>query len=151
MQAHKTSPKSTKKIGELELKGDSIGMILKQDFRSKLIDGLLAALLLLLLTVVVDILVRPINQQFGIPGLLVYSLAVLALSVFTLDRSLNTRLPETTRGWYGLAGGMLAWAVAVFSSKMALLDVLGDSNILIFILLALIVATLWRRVLPIGC
>jgi hypothetical protein len=150
MQANKTSSKSAKNIGELDLKGESIGVHLKQDLLSKLIDGLLAALFLLLLTVVVDIFVRPINQQFGSPGLLVYTLAILALSVFTLDRSLNTGLPETTRGWYGLVGGMLAWAVAVFSLKMAMVDVLGDANILLFILLALVVATLWRRVLPIG-
>jgi hypothetical protein len=150
MQAQKTSSKSTKNIVELDLSGSSIGAHLKQDLRSKLTDGLLAAFFLLLLTVVVDIFVRPINQQFGNPGLLIYTLAILALSILTLDRSLNTRLPEMTRGWYGLAGGILAWAVAVFSTKMANADVLGDANIIIFILLALVVATLWRRVLPIG-
>ena len=150
MQAQKTSSKSTKNRIELDIQGGSIGVHIKQDLHSKLIDGLLPAVFLLLLTVIVDIFVRPINQQFGLPGLLVYSLAVLALSVFTLDRSLNTRLPETTRCWYGLVGGILAWSVVVFSSKMTLSDVLSNANILIFILLALLIATLWRRVLPIG-
>ncbi|MDR3572816.1 MAG: hypothetical protein P4L50_03055 [Anaerolineaceae bacterium] len=151
MQAQKTSSKSSKNLVDLDVKYISIGEHLKQDIHSKLVDGLLAALFFLLLMVVVDILVGPINQQFGNPGLLVYTLAILALSVFTLDRSLNTRLPETTRAWYGLIGGMLGWSVALFSSKMAQSDIFGDANILIFILVALVVATLWRRVLPIGC
>jgi len=150
MQAQKTSSKSAKKMIELDLKGGGIVSQLKKDLRSKLIDGLLAAFFLLLLMVVMNIFVQLINQQFGNPGLLVYTLVILALSVFTLDRSLNTRLPETTRGWYGLVGGMLAWAVAVCSSNMAMVDVLGDANILIFLMVALVVTTLWRRVLPIG-
>lgn len=150
MQAQKTSSKSTKNIGDIKNRKDGVAVYVNRDLRSKLIDGLLTALLLLLLTIVVVFFVAPINRQFGYPGLLVYTLILLALSAYTLDRSLNTRLPETTRAWYGLIGGMLAWNVAVFSSRMALSDLLSDAYLLIFILLTLIVITLWHRVFPIS-
>jgi hypothetical protein len=122
----------------------------KQDLRSKLVDGVLTALLLCLVTIVVALLARPIQELYGKPGMLVYTLAILALAIFHLDRSLVTRFPETTRAWFGVIGGLLAWTVTDFSAELGGFQVTSATSLLSAILLALVVATLWRKVLTLG-
>jgi hypothetical protein len=54
----------------------------KEDLSSKLMDGLLAGVILYFLLVFMVILVRPIQASVGRPGLLIYTLSLIALSVF---------------------------------------------------------------------
>lgn len=122
----------------------------RMDLRSKLIDGALAALILSLLTFLVVLLVNPIQGSLGRPGLLVYTLVLMAVSVFFLEHSLPTRIPEWTRAWYGMVGGLIAWLSVTMSNKLGIASIPSLTGILVLILFALTITRLWRRYLPAG-
>ena len=103
----------------------------KQDLRSKLQDGLIPALVLFLLLIMSILLVQPIQNMTGRPGLLIYILSLMALSVYCLEHSLQTGRPDTSHAWFGMAGGLLgwfprrvqAWATGGFAASMAAISV----------------------------
>ncbi|HZU87507.1 MAG TPA: hypothetical protein VFF78_08490 [Anaerolineaceae bacterium] len=122
----------------------------KQDFRSKIIDGFVPANLLFLFSVTLGIMVAPIQNVFGRPGLLIYTLSLLAVSIVCLERSIVTRYLETWRAWYGAVGGLLAWTVIELINSFGAKALTSESGILTFIVVALVAGVLWKRVLPIG-
>ena len=65
----------------------------KFDLRSKLIDGLLASGVLVLLSVLVILLVNPILVIFDRPGMLVYTVVLVAITAICLERSMSNRDP----------------------------------------------------------
>ena len=117
---------------------------------SKLTDGILAAVVLVLLWLVVYLAVRPIQAMFGNPGLLVYVLGLLAVSMFSLQQALLLRHSETTRAWYGMAGGFLAWSVTEVVNQLGVPLLPGLAGMVLLIMVALIVTLLWRHGLPVG-
>jgi hypothetical protein len=82
--------------------------------------------------------------------MLLLAFGLLAVSMFSFHRSLVESFSETTRGWYGMAGGMLAWWVAVITLEMDGKPLGGLSGILLLILAGLVLAQLWQRSLPTG-
>ena len=62
-------------------------------------DGLLVVLAMLLLVLFTELLVHPIIKQFGTSGLLVYTLGLLALGMYFLDRTISP-IPECQRAWH---------------------------------------------------
>jgi len=66
--------------------------------KSVVMDGLLVTAVLILLSLLLNLLIRPIAGQFGNSGLLIYALVALAVATYCLDRSLT--LPrDVTRVW----------------------------------------------------
>lgn len=122
----------------------------KQDFRSKVIDGFVPAALLFLFSVTLGIMIAPIQNVFGRPGVLIYTLSLLAVSIVCLERSIVTRYQDTWRAWYGAVGGLLAWTVIELTNMLGSNNLTSESGILIFIVVALVAGVLWKRVLPIG-
>lgn len=122
----------------------------KTDFRSKFSDGLAPALLLLLFANVMNILIVPVQGVFGKPGLLIYILLLLAVSVICLERSTAGKLEETWRAWYGAVGGMLGWQVVSMMNLIGDKNLVSHTGLLAMIMVALIAAVLWQRVLPVG-
>ncbi len=122
----------------------------KQDFRSKVIDGLVPAMLLFLFSITLGLMVAPIHNVFGRPGLLIYILSLLAISVVCLERSIITRYAETWRAWYGTAGGLLAISVIELINSLGNNSLTSESGILTMIVVALVTGVLWKRVLPVG-
>lgn len=122
----------------------------RQDLTSKMTDGLLAPLAMYLALVLVVLLVGPIQKSAGRPGLLVFTLFLVAMSVTCLERSLAPRLPEWNRAWYGLFGGLLAWASISLSNDLGVRGITSVTGILVLILFTLTVTRLWRRYLPVG-
>jgi hypothetical protein len=118
------------------------------EWRSKLMDGVLPALVLCLTWLVVAISIAPVEVIFGAPGLLVYVLGVMAFAVYSLHRSLNNHYAEPTQAWYGTAGGFLAWSVVSVSAYFGL-PVQKSASLILIIMAGLVVAELWR-VLPAG-
>jgi hypothetical protein len=122
----------------------------RRDLRSKLLDGLLPALVLYLLLMLVVFGLAPIVRLFGGPGLFLYMVGLLGIAMFSLQHALLLRLPETTRAWYGMAGGVLAWAVTEISGLLAggkeatLREMIG------LIMAWLVIALLWRGNLSLG-
>lgn len=121
---------------------------LSRAWRSKLVDGVLAAVVLYLTWLIVAITLEPIKVAFGAPGLLVYVLGLMAVALYALQQSLSHQHSEPTRAWFGLAGGFLAWAVVSISGRLGL-PVEKAAGAILYIMVALIVVLLWR-VLPIG-
>lgn len=120
------------------------------DVRSKLVDGLLPGVTLYLLVMLVRLALQPVEILFGPAGLLVLALGLLGISMFSLARSLVDKPHETTRGWYGMAGGLLAWWVAAITLRMDGKTTGGLADVILLILAALVLAQLWQRGLPAG-
>jgi hypothetical protein len=122
----------------------------KQDLMSKIFDGVLAAVILYLLLSFATLLVGPVQASFGRPGLLIYCLTLIAVSVYCLEHSLLTRIPDSYRAWYGMIGGISAWAAISLSNSLGALRITNVTSVLVLILVSLTVTRLWRRHLPLG-
>lgn len=126
------------------------GLPWRKDLRSKLTDGLLAGLILVLLLSLVVLLTEPIYNIAARPGMLIYVLCLIAFSVYCLERALVTRHPETFRAWYGMAGGQVAWVVVALSNDLGMQKTVSLTSLLLLLLVALGITRLWRRYLPTG-
>lgn len=124
------------------------GPLWKWDWVSKLRDGLLPAFVMLLLILVPSFLMMPIQEHLGRPGLLVYMLVLLTSGVLSLERSLHDDRPITRCCWYGLVGGMLTWMALEVTDRLSGAGLTSLNAVPFFLIIGLIVATLWRRVLP---
>ncbi len=124
------------------------GPLWKWDWVSKLRDGLLPAIVLILLVVVPSFLIPPIQNMFGRPGLLVYMLTILTIGVFLLAASLHEGQPITRRAWYGLSGGMFTWMATEVTDRLSGAGLTSLNAVPFFLIIGLIIAILWRRVLP---
>ncbi|HWQ46423.1 MAG TPA: hypothetical protein VN376_06120 [Longilinea sp.] len=122
----------------------------KEEWQDKLISGLCPALFLLILKFTFDLLDLYIGHSSGNPGLLILALAVLAITAVLFEQSMSNRIVENRRVWMGLAGGLLAWTITEMASRLNDMAVVSETGIILFILVLMIVGTLWRRALPIG-
>lgn len=122
----------------------------KRDLASKFFDGILPVIVLYLLWQTILLPMGILYHRSGGPGLMVYALALIAVAVYSFQRGLNTRFAETTRGWYGMAGGLVAWAATEFASMLSGGN-LSALDTAIALLLAILITTLmWRQYLPVG-
>lgn len=124
------------------------GPLWKWDWVSKLRDGLLPAFVMLLLILVPSLLMLPIQNNLGRPGLLVYMLILLTGGVVTLALSLPENRPMVRRGWYGLSGGMLTWMALEVTDRLSGAGLTSINAVPFLLILGLIVTILWRRVFP---
>lgn len=124
------------------------GPIWKWDWVSKLRDGLLPALVMLLLVVVPSLLMLPVQNRLGRPGLLVYMLVLLTMGVILLERALHDDRPIIRRAWYGLAGGVLTWMAAEVTDRLSGAGLISLNAVPFFLIIGLVAAILWRKVLP---
>lgn len=122
----------------------------KFGLRSKLIDGLLTAGVLVLLDIVVVMFVKPIMVIFDRPGMLVYTVVLVALSAICLERSMSLRDPEMTRAWWGILGGLGSWVVIEFSIWLGAEVLINETGIIILMLALLISSVLWRKISYVG-
>jgi len=121
---------------------------ISRDLRSKLIDGVLSAIILCFTWLTVSLSISPVETTFGAPGLLIYVLGLMAISLYALQQALVNRRSEPTRAWFGMAGGFLAWAVVSICAYFGL-PVVKSASLILIMMLSLILILLWR-VLPIG-
>lgn len=120
------------------------------DLWSKLTDGLLAAAVLFLVWLIVALADLPIQIRYGLPGLLVYALGLLAVAMFSFQQSLVSRRPDSLRAWYGTAGGLLVWSMIEVSADFGLPMFPGPAGLVMLIMVSLVVGLLWRHYLPVG-
>ncbi len=129
---------------------DRLAMEKKFELRSKLLDGVLAPLVLVLLTVLLALIVRPVEIVFSRPGLLVYAVVIMAAAVVSLERSVVLRYVDTARAWWGMLGGLLTWTVIEIANLISTNSIVSETGVLSMMLVILVVGVLWRRVLPLG-
>jgi hypothetical protein len=123
--------------------------LLYADWWSKLTDGILAATLLYLTSILIALLMRPIELLYGASGLLVYTLIMLAISMYFLQQSISVRHADINRAWYGIAGGFFTWMVAEINTHIGI-PMPIPVGLVPLIMVSLIVALLWRNHLPVG-
>lgn len=122
----------------------------KFELRSKLIDGLLTPLVLVLLSVLLALLIRPIDIIFQRPGLLIYTIILLAFAILSLERCVVARYPEPVRAIWGIVGGVFTWGVIEMSNFIGVRGLTSETGMVSMVLVGLIVGVLWRKVLPSG-
>lgn len=113
-------------------------------------DGVLPAAVLILLTLTVNLMVAPVLVLFGPPGLLVYMLCVLAIGIYTLDRSIQLNSSEPRRIWCGALSGLLIWFVAESVLRSGNINLSSDVFFILIMMVSLVLMTIWKQVLPIG-
>jgi len=119
-------------------------------WKSKLYDGILPALVMILLTLLFNLLFIPVKIVFGTPGLLIYTLIILAGGVYTLGKCVQLRFDEITRAWYGVISGLLLWFAVNTSGRLGEITVSMEVEAMILLLAVLVVTTLWKTVFPLG-
>lgn len=125
-------------------------MRLSENVKSIIMDGLLLALVLTLLSLLLNLLIAPIESLTGTSGLLIYVVILLALSMYCLDRALATGYLDTRRAWSGAIGGVVGWVAISLNDQLGSNALININAIVWLIILGLTVSILWRRVLPIG-
>ncbi len=122
----------------------------KFELRSKLLDGVLAPLVLVLLTVLLSLIVRPVEIVFSRPGLLVYAVVIMAAAIVSLERCVVLRYVDTARAWWGMLGGLLTWTVIAIANQISTNSIVSETGVLSMMLVILVVSVLWKKVLPLG-
>jgi len=122
----------------------------REDLRSKLTDGIGSGLFLVVISFTFELFTQLVYHFFGRPGALIFALILMAGSVTSLEESLRNRHPENQRVLLGMLGGVLAWLVTETSNQIGSLALYSDAGLILFIMVGLVVWTLWRRGLPLG-
>lgn len=125
-------------------------MRINDNNKSLVMDGLLLAAVMTLLSLLLNLLITPIYGLGGNSGLLVYALFLLAVCMYCLDRSLVAGFHETQRAWYGALGGLISWIVISLADQIGNGGLTHQAAVIWLIFMGLVVSVLWRRVLPIG-
>jgi hypothetical protein len=121
-----------------------------KDIAARLSDGLVPAVLLLVLTMMMDMLIYPIQAVANREGLLIYLILVLAMGVFALEKSTHPRGTEIGRAISGMVAGQFFWHSLWIIQLLGGIDLNPEGTILILVLITLLGLTLWRPVLPLG-
>jgi hypothetical protein len=124
--------------------------LLLQDWRSKIVDGLLAGLMLIMGNLLLLLLTPALEQSFGKAGILIYPVILLAVAIYCLERSVVSRFSELRRAWFGLAAGILGWTVIELANWIGNTGLGSVTSMLTFLMMGSAVSVLWRRVIPVG-
>ena len=116
----------------------------------KILEGIVPALALLILTVMMDLLIYPIQVAFHNNGLLVFFIVSLALGVFMLERSTRFSIDEGTRALSGMLAGLFFWHALWMVQLFASIDFASAGAVMILIIITLIGIPLWRPIFPLG-
>lgn len=119
-------------------------------WKSKLYDGIFPALVMILLTLLFSLLFLPVEIVFGLPGLLIYTLVILAGGVFALGKCIQMRFNEITRAWYGVVSGLLLWFAVNTAGRLGEAAVSMEVQAVMLLLATLVIMTLWKTVFPVG-
>lgn len=126
--------------------------VIHSKLRGSVLEDVFPAFVLLLTSVVLMLLVAPFDLLFERAGLLVFTLVLLGIAMFCLDRSQAERYEdrEMTRAWFGAVGGVFAWKMVEMSGYLGGGELVSLMGILLFIMAWLILTTLLRHSLPVG-
>ena len=117
---------------------------------SKIADGIINAIKLLLFYALTTLLMVPIEHFFRRSGILVYIFLLLAAAAFELHRTLTVRTSEPRRAWHGMAAGLFFWQVIRFTADLASLAMFQQAGMIFFVMTLVMAVTLWQKVFPIG-
>jgi len=122
----------------------------RKDIKSKLLDGFLVFVLSSLAVLLLSLLVEPFEMLLGKPGLLIYALVLLAVSMISLDRGLVQRESVTISAWFGIASGISSWLFVKLTGEVGVIQMDNTGHLLLMLLVVLASLSFWRRGLPSG-
>lgn len=120
-----------------------------RDLPEKLVDGLAAAIILLLTTWTLVLMVGPLEQAYGSRGLFIYIVTLLAGMILCLERCVSSQVGDVGQARCGLAGGVLAWMVVSISSNIGAIGIANVTGMVSIFMAGIVVFMLWRS-LPSG-
>ncbi len=121
-----------------------------QVWNRKLYDGILPSLVMILLTMLFALLFTPVDILFGSPGVLIYTLILLATGVYAMGRSVQSKYNEVTRAWYGMMAGLLLWYAVNTAEKLGEIQIPPEVGAVFLLLAVLVSSTLWKTIFPLG-
>jgi hypothetical protein len=119
-------------------------MHFKKDLKSKLVDGLLALLLICVLLFVLIILMVPLGR-LGDAGYWLYGLITLAATAVCLYLAVWKPKSDVQQAWLGIAAGMCAWSVQEASGTLGLVALEDADGVILFVLITTFLVILWKK------
>lgn len=120
----------------------------KSDIKSKIFDGIVSVFLIVtLLTVLIGLIF--LSRTIGTAGFIIYIVTAVSVVGICLKSSLNDRVSEVSRAWYGIVGGMSAWTVIELGEILGFAGVESKDGFHLFILASIFIWFLWRY-FPVG-
>lgn len=116
----------------------------------RVIEGIVPALFLIALTLVMDLMIYPIQALARSEGLLIYFFISVILGVIALDRSTVNSKSEVSRAVSGMVAGQFFWHSLILIQMVTGINLGSVASIMILILVTWLGFTLWRPVLPLG-
>lgn len=120
------------------------------DFNPVLRAGVLPVIFLTVSAIALHLLVQPLRILFSLPGVLAYSLSLVALGAFALDRSVQIRYTGPDCAWWGITAGMMFWIATEIMVNTTVDQTPGLLPVLMIMVVALVISTLWKIVFPLG-
>jgi hypothetical protein len=117
---------------------------------SKVNDGLIPPVVLILLTLLFNLIVIPIEFVLKLPGMLVFVLLLISFGAIALDRSIQARYSHSERAFQGMLAGLFFWFAADTIGLLGETNFNSQSSILFMLLVALVVTAMWRSIFPSG-
>ncbi len=121
-----------------------------KDLWSKIIDGILLPIQIWVINLMVNIIYYPVSDHFHRPGSLISIVFLMIVSIIFLDLASIKKYSKVSNGWYGILAGITAWKAIEFSMRLDGYEIYSPGNLLILIFVGLIIAVLWRKILPVG-
>ena len=113
------------------------------DLRSKFIDGLLSALIIMVVMFPLIMMFR-LLQAWGTMSYWAAAIIFLVAGSWMLYRATLEKLSEVGQAWYGIVGGLCAWTVTEISHELGMIDIEGFDVILFLAVVIAFLAILWK-------
>ena len=113
------------------------------DLRSKFIDGLLSALIIMVVMFPLIMMFR-LLQAWGTMSYWTAAIIFLVAGSWMLYRATLEKLSEVGQAWYGIVGGLCAWTVTEISHEIGMIDIEGFDVILFLAVVIAFLAILWK-------
>jgi hypothetical protein len=116
----------------------------------KISDGLFAAIKLVLGYYLIRLLLVLVELFFGMTGVVIFVFILMAFGAFYLYRSWAIAISEHKRAWRGMLAGLLFWQAFVMIADFGSFPLFERLGILFWVMLVLVMITLWKKIQPIG-
>lgn len=116
----------------------------------RVVEGVVPALLLIALTLVMDLMIYPIQASARNEGLLIYFFISVIMGVIALDRSTVSSQQDVFRAVSGMIAGQFFWHSLLLIQVFTNINLGSVASIMILVLVTWLGFTLWRPVLPLG-
>ena len=116
---------------------------MKIELRSKFFDGIVSALIMMIIMYPLIILFRFLTQ-WGTTSYWVAAVLCLVAGIWMLYRATLEKLSEVGAAWYGIVGGLLAWTVTEISHELGMIDIEDADVVLVLALFIAFLVVLWK-------